>query len=143
MNEGEAHLLTTTQFEHYWPLIQAEMDKVRHTWELWWTKESFYAATMEGYMQAWAIGSPTEIHLVAFTQIVYYPANVMLRITLLIGNGLDKYYDIAEATIEKYARDRGCAYMEVHGRRGWQRRISKVATHGVMLTRKLDNLRMQ
>ena len=143
MNEGEAHLLTPSQFEHYWPMISVEMDKVKHTWEIWWTKEAIYSAVMDGWLHAWSIGNSEEIHLVAFTQVMNYPANRNLRVVLVVGNELDKYYDITEATIEKFAINNGCVYIETNGRPGWRRRVKNVQYHGVTLTRKLGTTRVQ
>jgi hypothetical protein len=62
---------------------------------------------------------------------------------LVVGNNLDKYYDIAEAVIEKFAMDNQCAYLEANGRLGWQRRIKNVQAHGVVLTRKLGTIKVQ
>lgn len=142
-SEGEAHLLTPTQFEFYWPAISADMDKVRHTWEIWWTKEALFQAVVDGWMNVWAVGSPEVVYLVAFTQIINYPANRNLRVVLLIGNHLDEYYDIAEAVIEKFAMDNQCVYIEATGRLGWQRRIKGAQSHGVTLTRKLGTIKVQ
>lgn len=136
-------LLTPDQFHQHWPFIEKELENVRHTWEIWWTKEALREAVMNGYVQAWAIGSPSAVHLVAFTNIVHYPANTILKVALLVGNSLDKYFDIMEATFEKYAMDHGCTYMETHGRDGWRRRIKDVKHHGVLLTRKIGSQRVQ
>lgn len=143
MNNGEAHLLTTTQFDLYWPAISKDMDNIKGSWEIWWTKDALYQAVMSGWMNVWAIGSADAIHLVAFTQIINYPANRNLRVVLLLGNHLDEYYDMAEAVIEKFALDNGCVYIEANGRHGWRRRLKGVECHGVVLTRKLSTTRVQ
>jgi len=139
----EAHLLTTTQFEHYWPAISQDMDKVRHVWEIWWTKEALYETVMGGYINVWAVGSREKIHLILFTQIVHYPANAILKVVLLVGNSLEEYYDIAEATIEKFALDRGCKFMETCAREGFRKRIKNVCYHGALLTRKVGTTKVQ
>jgi len=143
MSKGEAHMLTMGQFEHYWPAIVPQLEAVREMWDIWWTREALYDAVVGGLINAWAIGSPTAIHLVAFTQIINYPANRNLKVVLIVGNSLEEYYDVAEATIEKFAMDNGCVYIEASGRLGWQRKLKNVKCHGVVLTRKLGTIRVQ
>jgi hypothetical protein len=67
----------------------------------------------------------------------------MLKVILAVGNHLDEYYDITEAALEKFSMDNGCVYIEAQGRQGWQRRIKGVKYHGVLLTRKLSNIKVQ
>ena len=143
MDKGEAHMLTLVQFEHYWPLISTEMDKVRDVWEIWWTKEAIHDAVMNGYMNVWVVGSEDTIYFTLFTQIVRYPANTILKIVLLVGNSLEKYYDIAEAVLEKFALGQGCSFMETCARDGFKRRIKNASHHGVLLTRKVGTIRVQ
>lgn len=143
MQEGEAHILSPTQFEHYWPQIQADMDKVRHTWEVWWTKEAIYTAVMDSTLTVWVVGGREKIHLIIFTQIVHFPANTILKIVLMLGNSLEKYYDIAEATIEKFAYNRGCDYIETCARDGFKRRIKGASYHGVVLVKRVDETKVQ
>lgn len=143
MKTAEAHLLTPHQFDHYWASIVPQLDTVKHTWDLWWTKDALYQAVMDGWMNCWVIGSIDTIHLVCFTQIINYPANRMLKVVLLFGTGLDTYFDVAEATLEKFAMNNQCVYLEAYGREGWRRRLEGVKCHGVVLTREVSNLKVQ
>jgi hypothetical protein len=143
METAEAHLLLPAHVEHYWPAIAGELDKIRDQWEIWWTKEALKECAMDGRLQVWAIGSGDTIYLVAFAQVIYYPANKVMKIILLLGTRLDDFYDIAEATLEKFAKDQGCQYLETCGRPGWKRRCKGVHSHGVVLTRKLETTRVQ
>ena len=143
MDKGEAHLLSPEQAMFYWPAISKELHAVRHVWDLWWTEDALRQAVLDGWMNVWAIGGSESISLVLFTQIVYYPANKMLRVVLTVGNRLEEFFDVAEAALEKYSIDNGCMYMEAHGREGWGRRVPGIVKHGTMFTRKVTNLKVQ
>src|SRR5262245_30921885 len=112
-------------------------------WELWWTLEALIDGVFQGWMNCWVIVGIESISLVVFTQIVHYPANKMLRIVLIAGNGLDQFFDVAEAAIEKFAIDNGCVLLEAHGRPGWTRRIPGVTDHGHVITRRVSTLKVQ
>jgi hypothetical protein len=142
MDEGEAFLLTPQQFEYYWPSISGQLDTVKHLWEIWWTKEAFHDGVMNGWLNAWVIGSVDAIHLVMFTQVVHYPANTILKVVLLFGNKFDDYIPIMEAVLEKFARDRNCPYIEGCVRDGFRKKF-KHDYHGVLLTRKVATTRVQ
>jgi hypothetical protein len=136
-------LLTPEQFQFYWPAIRKELDTVKHLWEIWNTKESIYEGVVNGSTQCWAIGSHETVYLVAFTTMMYYPANKIFKILLLCGNNMEPHLETIDATFEKFAMDNGCKYIEFRGREGWKKKRPAYQHHGTWFTRKLGNLRMQ
>ena len=55
------------------------------------------------------------------TQIVVYPQHKTCLIVALGGSGLNEWFDELMDTIEPWAKDQGCKFVEEFGRKGWAR----------------------
>lgn len=67
------------------------------------------------------------------TREVRYPRCWSLLVQLLAGEGLEDWVHLI-ADIERSARDRGCKYVEVQGRRGWERELKRAGYHFLRVT---------
>lgn len=135
----EAERLSPEAFLSYWPMISQELDRIPHTWNTYWTKEFIRDAVMNGRFQIWGFGPPETVCLMVFTQVVYYPANMILEIILGFGNGLDDALPLIEATFERFAQEQNCTLCEIrNGRPGWSRKLDNFKCTGITLRRKVE-----
>jgi hypothetical protein len=69
-------------------------------------------------MQLWVIG---EYQAACVTQIIVYPQHKTCLVVALGGEGLEEWFDELMSTIETWAQELGCKYVEEYGRKGWAR----------------------
>ncbi len=138
-------MMTTEQFQHYWPLIEKQLDFVPHLWQLWWTKQSLYDGTMNERFQCWAVSYNNIITAVIFSQVLTYPANTLFQAFLAFGDGLTDALDEIEAVFERYCQIRGIGLAEVCGRQGWGPLLRRkgFGQTSTVFTKKLTTARLQ
>ena len=77
-------------------------------------------AVYRGKKQLWAAYDDT-VHGVITTSIVEYPRIKALVMELCAGDNLSQWKGQMLEMIEQFARDCGCAKIEMVGRKGWER----------------------
>jgi len=80
------------------------------------------------YYQCWVVQKDNEIINISVTKINTYATHKSLHLittTGINGNRWDTYKE-AHHTIEDYARRQGCRRIEMYGRKGWSRILSKL-----------------
>ena len=142
MTEIQAEWMTSSAVEHYWPQMQAELERVPHIWDTWWTLDALHDSLLSGHTLAVGVGPKESIRLVVFVQVGFYPANNILTVFLAFGNGLDECLPLFEATIDQLAQKLNCGIVEVRGRKGWERKLHGFKNSGVVLTRRVDRQRV-
>lgn len=137
--------LTPEKLNVYWPFIGQEMSRVPHIWEKWWTQPYLWDAAHKGIVQCWSVGPPNRVHLVVFSQILYFPANVILQVFLALGNDLEACMPVLGASLEKFAIDNGCTLVQVVGRKGWGKVLEQYGFSGetVNLFAPIQTVRIQ
>lgn len=145
MSEFVAELLTPEKFSLYWPNIRARLKQVEHTWDKWWTLDYFFNASMERRIQVWTVGPPDKVRLVVFTQILYYPANVVLQAFLAFGGDMEEALPPLGAALEKFSAQNGCTMAHIVGRRGWTKFLEPFGfeEQSVNLFRAVETMRIQ
>lgn len=140
----EVQLLTPPEFDDYWLLIAKELDRVPHIWNVWWTKEYLYEGGMSGRFQVWAVGPKTQVRLVLFSQVVFYPANRILQAVCMIGNSFEECAPVLEACLVRWAQLHECTVMEVVGRPGLEKALAPYGLRksGVVLSKAVPNERI-
>lgn len=111
--------LKDDKFEHYWPLIQAQLRMIPHVWEPWWTLDSIREFTLNNRFQCWGVGNAGVITGVIFSQIAMYPAQNVFQIVLAFGEGMTEHTLMIDATLFRFATLNGCTRAEITGRPGW------------------------
>lgn len=76
---------------------------------------------IQGVEQLWGIFDE-ELHLItAFTtRIDNYPLSKRLVISCLGGEKVSEWYEEMFEILKRFAKDQGCSYIEMNGRRGWE-----------------------
>lgn len=139
-------VLTIEQVVDFWPMIKNELLRIPEHWNELWTIESLQHMLENGVFKVWACGpqlGPNHIqyNLVAFTQEVEFPANKILRIVLMFGNGMTPgHLDILDASFESYAQSNGIGLIDGMVRFGWLRTLRDrgVKPRGIYLTKKVS-----
>jgi hypothetical protein len=67
------------------------------------------------------------------TQIVVYPQHKVCLVVALGGEGLDEWFDELMDTIESWAAQNECRYVEEYGRKGWLK-VGKKRGYGEVYT---------
>lgn len=73
-------------------------------------------------MQLWVVD---DYRAACVTQIVVYPQHKVCLVVALGGEGMDEWFPELMDTVEEWARQVGCRYVEEYGRKGWQKVGSK------------------
>lgn len=69
-------------------------------------------------MQLWVVG---DYQAAAVTQVIVYPKHKACLVVALGGDGMSEWFDELMDTVEAWAKDMGCRYVEEYGRKGWAR----------------------
>lgn len=110
----------------YWPAIERELDYHRELWEHDFTKETLLQAVKGGFYQVWAFGTPETIKVVMFTELRDTPITRILHVKLVFGQKLlTDYIDLVDTFLDNLARIVGAKYIEMEGRRGWEKVLSR------------------
>jgi hypothetical protein len=70
-----------------------------------------------GTFQAWLVPDSA----VCLTTITRYPQYQVCTVLQMAGDGMSEWFDPLMDSIEEWARDLSCRYVEEYGRRGWER----------------------
>ena len=93
------------------------------------TVDDILRFVLNGQMQLWVVFSPedSKIYGHVITEVKQYPSNTMLVIQYCAGEANhmqyceDKMYDV----LDRFARDAGCAGIELIGRPGWGKHVKQ------------------
>jgi hypothetical protein len=121
----------------HWSEMSKQLGFVKHIWETHYTLDSMKEAILANVWQAWGFGPQGVIRVTVFTQIIHYPAGIVLTIPIAFGNSLDALLPVMEATFERFAQANECSYCEIFGRPGWERKLDGFKRAAVVLRRKV------
>jgi hypothetical protein len=87
--------------------------------------------------QLWAIGHwPGYVQALVVTRLIHYDRGCALRIQACGGVGMARWLHLL-GQLEQHARNLGCRWVEVQGRRGWGRALTGYAFQCVQLAKEL------
>lgn len=70
----------------------------------------------------------------ASSAMVEYDEVKLLQVRMLAGDFFSEWIDEMHETLEKFARENGCAGMELIGRRGWSRKLKHFGWREAFIT---------
>ncbi len=73
----------------------------------------------------------------AVTQVNALPKYSVATIVLLAGNDMDEWVEDVQRELEDWARAIGCKFLELHGRKGWQRKLPDFRISHVTMSKEL------
>lgn len=100
------------------------------------TLEHVLTDVFEERAQLWAIQRGFEAQALVVTYIETYPHGDALAIQLCAGREMSEWLPLLEE-LEEHARALGCSFVEIHGRRGWERMLPDYAFRGIVLGKEL------
>jgi hypothetical protein len=80
--------------------------------------------------QLWIVG---QYQAACVTQITIYPQHKVCLVVALGGEGMDEWLDELMDTVEDWAAQNGCRYVEEYGRKGWLK-VGKKRGYGEVYT---------
>ena len=93
------------------------------------TVDDILRFVLNGQMQLWVVFSPedSKIYGQVITEVKQYPSKTLLVIQYCAGEANHMQYceDKMYALLERFARDAGCAGIELIGRFGWAKHVKK------------------
>ncbi len=87
--------------------------------------------------QLWAVGAwGRDVEALIVTRLIQYDRCYALEVQLCAGRDMEHWLHLL-AELERHARNLGCRFVEVRGRRGWERVLPDYAFRGVSLAKEL------
>jgi hypothetical protein len=118
-----------THFERTWPFLEAALDR----WPIkTHTKEHIWQAIESGAAQFWPTANSAIV-----TEIITHPTGVRVLHGWLAGGSLKEIIKSTVPILDHYAKEAGCDYQTVTGRRGWLRALSSFREAGTTFIRDL------
>jgi hypothetical protein len=134
----EASRLRTEEILFYWPWIEVELNKIASVWCGHWTKEALREYAINERVQVWGFGPPDQIRIIAFTQLIDFPAGRVIQVFLCFGNSIDEAMPVIEATFERFAMETESKVCEILGRRGWLKKAPGFKEDYVVMSRVVE-----
>lgn len=130
-------------YVRFWPQIEAELDKVPHTWEDFFTKDYLRDVPLHKELMVWCTVEKGAVMIVIYAQFIEIPRGKGLSFRLAIGQGLDKALPQLEAEFERLGRVMECDFVMVCGRRGWLRKLRGFREDCTLMTKQLQKFKVQ
>lgn len=129
------------QLAEFWPDVLRLLEEGREHWEWLYDSHDLFARIYAGVFQLWLAGDTKWFYACALTQMIEFPKAKVLKFIYASGTpGADNLSQLDFLSlIERWGREMGATFAEVHGRDGWKRKLKEYgyATAGQILLRKL------
>ena len=118
-------MLKEKEIGNNWTIIRQVLEKHPEMWEKGQTLPSLRLLLDTGAMVAWVVMKNSTMYMILFTIELEYPACKSLQVVMGAGKELGDYLGTIASAMEAWAHRRGCKYVEVVGRKGWERRLAQ------------------
>lgn len=122
-------LLTPQNVLKYWHLLEPEIEKALEHGIDELTAFDVCKQALDNKIQVWvAVDKNNEIVCTITTRFLTYPSTKVMQIITCTGSQGRYWDDFCEyhRTLEDYAKANGCSSLQVWGRKGWQRHLTKI-----------------
>lgn len=114
--------LTYEQAAIVWPKAEPLLRPAIEHSELWLSEDVRERVTTPGSWCLWIAADKDTLIGAWVTAPMHFPRHAVLEIVFGGGPGVDRYYDLGLAELEKFAREIGCCRLRAYGRLGWARK---------------------
>lgn len=135
-------LMEAETYSRFWPVISAELDKVPHIWQDYYTKQYLRDVFEHKELMVWMVATGDTVRLVIYGRFLTTPQGLGLQFVLAFGRDLKVCLPSMVATFEKIANDMKCDFCEVIGRPGWEKMLPGFKRRAVVLVRSLHYSRI-
>lgn len=139
----QVSLMPEEKYIQFWPQIEAELDKVPHIWEDYYTKEYLRDVPLHRELMVWCTVEKGAVMIVIYALFVETPRGKGLSFRLALGQGLDRALPQLEAEFERLGKILECDFVQVCGRRGWVKKLRDFKEDFTVASRQLQNFRVQ
>lgn len=118
------------ELDAIWPQVSHHIDRVmKHTGGRYTTDDAFYLLKQEE-AQLFVVAVDSYISAACITQLSDYPRKLYLTILFLGGTGFDLFADLLLSKLKQFAQFESCDGIEIFGRPGWSRVLTKYGFKG-------------
>lgn len=110
-------ILSHDVLEH-WEAIEPKIRRVLTRVDNGYRAQDVLTFLQRMEMQLWKVN---DWQAIAVTQITNLPLHNALTVVYCSGDGVHEWFDDLMDMIESFAVDNKCKYVEVHGRKGWEK----------------------
>jgi hypothetical protein len=86
--------------------------------------------------QLWQVAASGSVRALVVTRLVFYPRCSSMEVWLCGGHEMKRWIHLL-GELEQHARNLGCRFIELRGRRGWERALTDYALRAVLLEKEL------
>jgi hypothetical protein len=131
---AECFTLLSHQIGKHWPAILRLLNRIE---DADWTSDQVYEDLISARAQLWGIAANGEIQGIWITRIEKTPRDLYGLVWIAAGDGLEVgLYHFLNMT-EEWFKEKGCRYVEVSGRKGWQKVLPNYEFRAVQLRKYL------
>lgn len=130
---AEIFVVPQAQLDAAWPEIKRCIELVA---DRPWDVEDVYDELREKRAQAWGMRTD-RVHGFWITRVENTFTTRYGMVWICAGEGLNEGVPLYRQYIEPWFKEQGCAYIEIHGRRGWRRVFDDYDEKAVILTKRL------
>lgn len=120
-NEFTILPVSPADFIANWSVVEPLLDAAMPVMMRRYLTIDLLAMTIQQQAQGWFIRDKNDIVAVILTRIDNYPRLRGLNIFAISGSRMNEWFEPADKILTQYARQMGCLFLEVQGRRGWER----------------------
>lgn len=125
------------EIDIYTPMLRVMIDKALKKGNALLTTESIIRALKDRSMQLWLIKDNKDIKAICITEILITPTGRVLGIVALTGKDYKQWKDFLEDMLTLYAKEKDCKYIEIHGRKGWDRILNNFKQVAIVLRKEV------
>lgn len=131
---GDIFTLQKERIDEFWPVILPFL----LTFEAPdWTPHQVYDQLVDGRAQLWGIAEPTGIKGIWITRIHNTATATYGLVWIAAGTGLDAGVPKFLECTETWFREKDCEYIEIQGRKGWERVLPGYKPHAIVFRKRL------
>ncbi len=107
-----------------WDEVEPLIKKVLIKQQNGYTIDNIKEMLLKEELQLWTSYDETQIQGICITHIAIYPQHKICEVFMCAGQEIDSWLDFIEQ-IQTWAKSLNCDFMEIQGRRGWERKMQK------------------
>lgn len=129
--------ILSDEIDIYIPMLRVLIDRAIKKGNALLTVDSVIRALRDRSMQLWLIKDNEKIKAICITEILITPQCRVLGIVALAGVGHKQWKDLLEQILTIYAQEKGCRYIEIQGRKGWNKVLSNFKQVAIVLRKEV------
>lgn len=118
------NVVPTAKLDSVWPFVRPALEKYPELWDRTMTIETLRALLDAGACTLWVVLQDGLIAMAFVTQVTNYPTARCLEVVWGVGRGIDEWLPLVLSALENFAGRVGIEYVDVCGRKGWERPLA-------------------